>query len=546
MTSSAAKKIWFGAVLSTTGEVFQAQLVRFDPAGDGEFTLFPLSSGIPHPVAGADDSGNVYLADLNGNIFRFDETTDTFDAMYVPPAPGGVINILTFTDTNEVVLQDDGTFAFAGSKTRIFDPANGDVISTVSSTNVGTICGDTLGYHHIKLTRIDIPPSPITPVVDTGKLDVFVQPDGTITATGRPGAVTDADTVDFELDAGPTPIGSVAPNPDGSFSITSAAGAAVPTGEAVTLKFIKGIVIVPIATTSIPRTLPTGFTVTFETQPLALVGEELRIKAKIKDSVGAIVVPAPGIQPIFRLKLDAPGTFFNTNTFVPDNGDYNQPTFDTLTELWGADITIPSGFSGSATFFIDGSVFSTNILIIPNIADKVTLDEVKTVVDELNAKVDIAFGAPAGQFTDPLTIGGFIFEKLVDIQKNSRRLIAGIVGSRNVVVESIVIDVSTQAVPKGSTPSIDVTVFDEERRFPLDISGSKLFLKAKTQLESEILIINREGEIISGTDGLARIKLTAVDTATAQRLTAQIVVEIPGTGTLLSPAFFLDIQESVL
>ena len=98
----------------------------------------------------------------------------------------------------------------------------------------------------------------------------------------------------------------------------------------------------------------------------------------------------------------------------------------------------------------------------------------------------------------------------------------------------------------GSTPSIDITVFDEERRFPLNITGGRVFFKSKLNLESGVLVVDQEAEIINGEGGLARVKLSASDTDTVQRLVTQIVVELPGTGTLVSPAFFFDIEESVL
>jgi len=549
--ASDTNRIWFGALVGPVGEAKTAALVRLDPSGVGEFTCYPMTGiDVPIVAVSSDCDAFIYATTLHGSVFRFDEAQQAFDAMYEPPSPGGVINIVTFTNTAQPVLIDDGTFAFLGSKTRIIDPANGDAVSTVTSTNVGTTQGDPLGYHHIKCTRINVPPAPIVPVVDSSKLYVFVKSNGVITFTGLPGAVIDALSVECIRNAVPlTPVGTVVPNSDGSFSVTSGVGVAIPAGEACTIKFINGLSVVTVSITSAPRNIPATFEVDFQTSGFILGGVSYRLKAKITDGIGGpFVSPAPGVSPMFRLKRDSDSKWFNTNIFVPDNGDYIQPSYDIDGDFWFADVTLPTVTSAETLTFIikDSPPFTTSLILMPVIADKETLDAVKATVDELNAKVDIAFGAPAASFTDPTTIGGFMFERLIDIQKTVRRINASIIGTRNVVVESIVVDVSRQSVAKGSTPSIDITIYDEERRFPLDISGAQVFFKAKVNLASPVLVIDRLAEIIDGPTGQARAKLTMTDTATAQRLAGQIVVILPGVGTLVSPAFVFDILDSVL
>jgi hypothetical protein len=551
IAASDTGKIWFGALVGPVGEAKVSVLVGFDPSGSGSFACYPMTGvDVAVTAVGSDCADFIYAATLHGSVFRLDETTQTFDAMYDPPAPGGVINIVTFTNSAEPVLIDDGTFAFLGSKTRIVNPANGAILSTTTSTNVGTTQGDPLGYHHIKCTRINVPPSPIVPVVDVSKFDVFVKLNGVITFTGRPGAVTDTLSVKCIRNAVPlTPVGTVVPNSDGSFSVTSGLGVGIVTGEACTIEAINGLEVTTLAITSEPRNVPATFEVDFQASGFIVSGVPYRLKAKITDGVGGpFVVPAPGISPMFRLKRDSDSKWFNTGIFVPDNGDYIQPSYDVDADFWFADVTLPDVSSPITLTFIikDSPPFTTSLILIPEIADKETLDEVKAAVDELNAKVDIAFGAPAASFTDPTTIGGFMFERLVDIQKHVRRINASIIGTRNVVVESIVVDVSRQAVARGSTPSIDITVYDEERRFPLDISGGQVFFKAKVNLASPVLVIDRLSEIIDGLTGQARAKLTTTDTATAQRLSGQIVVILPGVGTLVSPPFVFDVNESVL
>ncbi len=502
---------------------------------------------VPVQAVGADVVGNVYAATLHGSVFRLREvpTPETVDAMYDPPAPCGVINIVTFGDFEELILVDDGTFAQQGGKTRIVNPTNGNVLSSTSSTNIGTVTGDPLGYHHIRLTRINIPPAPIVPTFDVNKMDVFVKPDGTITATGRPGAVADADLVTFELDAGPTLIGTTAPNADGSFSITSAPAAANPAGEPTTLKFTKGAQEVSTGITSVPRALPVGFTVSFRVPGLIFAGTTARLKAEIRDAGNAIVTPGAGIIPIFRLKEDATGKYFNGTNFVADDGDYLQGQYDAATELWFVDVAIPEVVTTSLTLLIkDSPGFTAAILIGPKIASK--QDIADCVVDAIGDQVSTVLSAPAAAFTDPDTIGGFLFHKVNDIQKSNRKLLVGIQGAKNVAVESILVDVSRQSTPKGSTPTIDIVIYDADRRFPLDITGGKVTFKAKVNLASGLLAIDRLGEIINGECGQAQVKLTEDDTDEAGRFNAQVVVEIPGTGTLLSAPFFFDITESVL
>lgn len=549
MASSLSGKIWFPALVGPATQDKIAAVIAFDMAGAGTFTCYPITAdcNVPIIAISSDVTGKVYAATLHGSVFRYNEAVPVaqFDMMYEPVGPGGVINIVTFTDTDDLILVDDGTYAFAGTKTRTIKPGNGDILSSISSANVGTLTGDIMGYQHAKLTRINEPPPAVTPVVDSNKLDVWVKPNGAITFTGRPGFVVDALSVKCSLIAGPVVVGTVAPNADGSFSVTSAPGVANPAGEAVKVESINGAEDVITNSTSQPRAIPGTFVADFQTAGFIMTGVVQRLKAKITD--GGVVVPsAPGVFPIFRIK-NSDGNWFNGLNFVPDNGDYLAAAYDPDDQLWYVDVTIKESDAGTASFIIkDSPPYAVNLILIPEIAKESDLEAAIAILDELNGKVDIAFGAPAGQFTDPSTIGGFIFERLNDIQKVAHQLIRGIIGTRNVVVESILTDVDSQEVPKGSTPSIDITIYDQERRFPKDISGSQVFFRAKVNLASDSLAIDEPCEIIDGPGGHARAKLTSIDTATARRLLAQIVIIVPGTGTLVSPAFFLDIVDSVL
>lgn len=554
IASSLAGMIWFPALIGPVGGPKTTALVKFDPSANGVFTCYPVpaANGVPIISVGADVTGKIYAASIHGSIFRFDESVsvNAYDAFYSPVAPGGVIDIVTFTGQNQPILVDDGTFAFAGGKTRTMNPANGDLLSSISSVNVGTVTGDVLGYQHIKLTRINVPPPVIVPAVDVNKLKVFVKPDGTITFTGRPGFVQNAQTVTCIRDAVPlTPVGSVAPNDDGSFSITSAPGLAVPGGEPCTVKAIYGLQIVTIAVTSQPRSIPTAFDTQFQTSGLVIVGSPARLKAKIFNFTGGpVTVPAPAVLPIFRLKRDFDGKWFDGVKFVSDNGDYIQPSFDPDGQFWYADVTFPLGETSSISFVVkDSPPFSTNLVLLPPLAENADVEEILAIVTSINERLtQTPFDAPAINFGDPATFGGFVLSKLNDIQRSTRRLLQGLVGARNVVVESIAVDVARQSVAKGSTPSIDITVWDEERRFPRDITGGRVFFRAKVNLASPVLIIDEEAQIVDGPTGQAQAHLTAQDTATAQRLSGQIVVILPGTGVLVSPPFVFDIQESVL
>lgn len=549
MASSLAGHIYFGALVGEVGAPGAGQLVKFDPTGDGTFACYALPGvDMILQATSADVAGNVYVSSLHGSLFRFSESLSVFQAMHQPVGAGGVVNIITFTNTNQPVLVDDGTYSFLGSKTRIINPANGDQVSVTTSSDVGTVQGDPLGYHHIKMTRLNVPPAPIVPVVNVNLIEVFVKPDGTITFTGRPGALTDTVSVEGIIVAGPVSVGTVTPNTDGSFSITSAPGVGFIGGEAVQVKAVNGLQIVTVSENSVPRSLPVAFDVAFQTSGFVLMGQSTRLKAKLFDTPGGpVTTPAPGTLPIFRLKRDSDGKWFNGQSFVADNGDYLQPAFDVDGQFWFIDVTLPLGAAGQLTLLIkDSPPYSTHLIMLPEIAHQGDLLEVKAIVEELNSQVDIAFGAPAGSFTDPATIGGFIFEKLNDIQKTVRIVKAGIIGQKNVQMESILTDVDRQSAAKGSTPAIDITIYDADRRFPIDISGAQVYFRAKVNLASEILVIDRLCEIVDGPTGQARAKLTAQDTATAQRLSAQIVCVIPGTGTLVSPAFIFDILESVL
>lgn len=554
IASSLAGMIWFPSLVGPVGGPKTTALVKLDPSANGVFTCYPANAmnGVPLISVGADVTGHIYAATLHGSVLRFNESVsiNAFDFMYEPPAPGGVIDIVTFTSLDQPVLVDDGTFAFAGGKTRTINPENGDILSSIQSVNVGTVSGDPLGYHHIKLTRINVPPPVIVPVVDTNKLSVFVKPDGTITFTGRPGFVQNALTVTCIRDAVPlTPVGSVAPNDDGSFSVTSSPGLAIPGGEPCTVKAIYGLQVVTIATVSLPRSVPLAFDTQFQTSGLAIAGTVTRLKAKLFNFAGGpVTVPAPGIMPIFRVKRDSDGKWFDGVKFVSDNGDYIQPSFDPDGLFWYADVTFPIGETSSVSFIVkDSPPYSTSLILLPPLADDATVDEILAVVNEINGKLTATpFDALAASFSNPQTIGGFLFEKLNDIQRSTRRLLVGLVGARNLVIESIVVDVARQSVPKGSTPAIDITIWDEERRFPRDISGGQVFFKAKVNLASPVLIINEEAEIVDGPTGQARAKLSSSDTATPARLSGQIVVILPGTGILVSPPFIFDISDSVL
>lgn len=551
IASSLAGKIWFGAYIDPTRRYLPA-LVKFDPAGTGSFTPFMLEAaeGVPVVAVSADNAGCIFAATLEGSLFRYNEsiTVNTFDAFYEPLAPGGVIDVVTFTNANDLVLVDDGTFAFAGTKTRIVSRTNGTTLSTTVGTSIGTFQGDPLGYHHLKLTRINVLPVPIVPVVDPNKLDAYVKADGSITFTGRPGFVFDATEVQCFLDAVPlVPVGIVVPNADGSFSVTAPAGAANPLGEPCTVKSVNGIQIVNTAINSQPRNLPVGFTTQFLTAPYVFAGLMTRFKVKVYDSLGNVVPPSPTVFPVFRLKRDLDGKWFNGTSFVADNGDYIQPSFDSDGQNWFAAVTFPADTEGAMTFIVkDSPPYTDHFVVVPPSADGTKVDEILRLVEEMYNRADPVMSAPAASFTDPATIGGFIFERLNDIQKTVHVIRAGVQGQRAVCVESIIADVSAQSTPKGSTPSIDIVVYDADRRFPIDISGASVFFKAKINLASPILVIDRQGEVVDGPTGQARVKLIASDTAVARRLSTQIVLEIPGTGTLVSPPFFFDIQESVL
>ncbi len=551
MGSTPTGKIWFPALVGPVGQDKQAVMARFDPAGNGVFNIYPVSGDLNVPIiaVSSDVNGKVYGATLHGSVFRFNDTTLVyqFDAMYDPQGQAGVIDIVSFDDSDDPILVDDGTFAFAGSVTRTINPGDGTTISTVPSSNVGTITGDITGYHHRKLTRINVTPAPIVPVINTGLLTVYVKADGTVTFTGAPGYASLTTSIEAKINAGPVIVATVAPNADGSFSVTSAPGVGNPSGEAVTVTAANGAQNVVQHATSVPRTLPSGFTVDFKTNGFVMAGVPARLKAKILDSGGADVPSGGSTQPIFRVKRDSDGKWFDGTSFVADNGDYLVPTYDATGAFWFKDMTFPADVAGALSFIIkDSPPYTVDLLLIPEIAKQADLEAVLTLVTELNARVDIAFGAPAGEFTDPNTIGGFILERLNDIQKVTHRLLRGIVGTMNVEVESILTDVDRQEVPKGSTPAIAITIYDKDRRFPIDISGAKVYFRAKVNLASPVLIINTLADITDGPGGMARAKLTSVDTGTAQRLQAQIVCDIPGTGTLVSPPFIFDVTNSVL
>lgn len=551
ITSSLSGSIWFGGFIDPTRQYIPA-LIRFEPAGTGTFTVFMLDEavGVPLVAVSADNQGCIFAATLHGSVFRYNEsiTVNAFDAYYEPTAPGGVVNTLTFTNANDLVLVDDGTFAFAGTRTRIVSRANGTTLSVTPGTSVGTFQGDPLGYHHLKLTRINVLPVPIVPVVDPNKLDVYVKADGAITFTGRPGFVVDATEVQCFLDSVPlVPVGTVVPNADGSFSVTSAPGAANPLGEPCTVKSVNGIQVVSTPINSQPRNLPAGFTTQFLTAPYAFAGMMTRFKAKVYDSLGNVVPPSPTVFPVFRLKRDLDGKWFNGTSFVADNGDYIQPSFDSDGQNWFAAVTFPADTEGAMTFIVkDSPPYTDHFVVVPPPADGRSVEEIHAMVTELVNRADPVMGAPAGSFPDVSTIGGFIFERLNDIQKTVHVIRAGVQGQRGICLESIIADVSTQTTPKGSTPSIDIVVYDAERRFPIDISGALVYFRSKINLASPVLIIDRQGEVVDGPTGQARVKLTASDTAVARRLSTQIVLEIPGTGTLVTPSFFFDISESVL
>jgi hypothetical protein len=551
IASSLSGTIWFGAFIDPTRRYLPA-LVKFEPAGTGTFTPLMLEAAedVPVVAVGADNAGCIFAATLHGGIFRYNESisVNAFDAFYEPLAPGGVIDVVTFTNANDLVLVDDGTFAFAGTKTRIVSRANGTTISTTAGTSIGTFQGDPLGYHHVKLTRINVLPVPIVPVVDPNKLDVYVKTDGSVTFTGRPGFVFDATEVQCFLDAVPlVPVGTVVPNADGSFSVTAGAGAANPLGEPCTVKSVNGIQVVNTAVNSQPRNLPVGFTTQFLTAPYAFAGMMTRFKVKVYDALGVVVPPSPTVFPVFRLKRDLDGKWFNGTSFVADNGDYIQPSFDSDGQNWFAAVTFPPDTDGAMTFIVkDSPPYTDHFVVVPPPADGRLVQEIHTMVTELINRADPVMSAPAGSFPDPRTIGGFIFERLNDIQKDVHVVRAGVQGQRGICLESIIVDVSTQTTPKGSTPAIDIVVYDADRRFPIDISGAAVFFKAKINLASPVLIIDRTGEVVDGRTGQARVKLTASDTEVARRLSAQVVLEIPGTGTLVSPSFWFDVSESVL
>lgn len=547
IASSVSGKIYFGALINVNN-LQTIQLIQLNPLGNGTFTGFQVAGAGTFPIVAvsADVLGNIYAALVDGTIVRYSEGSLLFDFTYNPPAAGGVVDIVTFDASNNPVLIDDGTFGFLGSKTRTVNPATGVVTSSAQVSTVGTQTGDPLGYRHAHLTRSLVPPPVIIPSFVAPLIYVFVEANGRISATGLPGATANADTMTLKLNTGPVTVGTATVNSDGSLSLVSAPGIANPAGEAVTLTFTKGLQTAPYVTASVVRGLPAGITINYQSVLLLLVGAGNRLKAQILDTFGVPVPPSPGVLPIFRLRHDLDGKFFNGSIFVADDGDYLKPSYDTLGGSWYFDLTLPVGVLGAASFSVKGNITSSPMQLVSNIADKATLDLVNAGVTQLLERADVVFSAPVAPLTDPTQIGGFIAEKLIDIQKTVRKLNQSIVGAQNVVVESIAVDVSAQSVPKGSTPAIDIVVYDQARQFPKDISGATVLFRAKVNLASGLLAINRTAQIIDGPTGQARVLLTAADTQPPQRLQGQIVVMLPGSGIIVSPPFIFDITESVL
>ena len=106
------------------------------------------------------------------------------------------------------------------------------------------------------------------------------------------------------------------------------------------------------------------------------------------------IIPAtlPNIGFIARLRHDETGKFFNTGTFVTDNGDY-LPLAHDFDGLWYIDVDMGTDFLGSATLYIKESpaTFSDIYIALPW-GTETTLTEVKTSVDELNSRIDICTG----------------------------------------------------------------------------------------------------------------------------------------------------------
>jgi len=543
-------KIWFPALIGQPIQPRQAALVQFDPTAAGTFTVYPITGDLNVPViaVGCDVTGLVYGCTLHGSVYRFNTNIPVvqYDYLYDPLGQTGVVDIVTFTNANQPVLVDDGTFAFVGGSTRIMDPANGNILSTTPSSNVGSINGDVMGYSHIKLTRINVPPPAVTPIVDSNKLFAWVKSDGSLSFVGMPGAVKLAVSIQLIQVTGPVTVATVTPNSDGSFSYNSAPGVGNPAGEALQVKAINGAQSVTKNLNSVPRGLPSGFVAQMQTSGFIMTGVTQRIKALVT-SGGSPVTPSPGVFPFFRIKRASDGHWFNGLGFVPDNGDYLQASFDTDDQFWFMDVLIPAGITDTASFIVkDSPPYAINLMLIPQIAEEADLQTCLTTLNELNAKVDIAFGSKAAQYTDPTTIGGFIFERLNDIQRVVHQTLRGIIGTQNVVIESILTDVDAQSVPKGSTPTIDIFVYQQNRRFPLDLNGSQIFFIAKANLSSPVQLINEPATIVDGLGGHCQVQLTSSDTGTPQTLNAQIVVITPGSGTLISPPFLFEITDSVL
>jgi hypothetical protein len=521
---------------------------------DKTASLYDIGTANPPAAAIADNNDHVWIVDILGSIIRWDQIQKEVEQVFFTIDPGllGHPQILTITDAGDLYLQDDGSYGNAGCRIQYIDAVTGEVVLVSDGLFVGPITGDALGYHLNKIVRVNVAPTPVTPVVDNSKLTATGTPAGVVSITGLPGAIDDADVVEV-LDNALSVVATPTLNADGSFSWKSSSGTGSPTaGDNYTVR-AKNTTWTTQADqlkTTVLRDLGT-FTPEFITGTEIPANEPTRVKIGLRDGSNN---PITAVSLFYlKVKNDQTGQFWNGSSYVADDGDYLALTHDVGDQSY-IELTIPT--EGQVSIYLDEPEFGQQFVAIDGfvVSDidfgtiSNQLDMVQSDLDDLTNDPSSVWLSSAAKMLSAGTIGNFITNKLDRVLSLSNVILSKVIPPQDIYVEDIVASILPVEVKKGTTPNIVIRVLDKTTRQPRDLNGATVTFLAGAFPGGTPIVINKEATVSSteaGLCGVAELQLDTADTSQVGEYIAEIVVVFAGGTVLKAGGMIFSIAETL-
>jgi hypothetical protein len=502
------------------------KIARFDPDGDGAFTVMDIQTEMNIVGVAANDTDMIYAFTMDGDVIVYNENTAQVDSIYRVDI-NGVITTIEFDESGNLYVYDDGSFGEQNAKQTVIDVTNGSVLVEYVYTTMQMYVGDPNGYQLLKIVGADVTPE-ADPTIDDIKVRGTTSSgatNGIISIVGLPGCLTNTNIIKIKKDAAYL-TETLVPNADGSFTYKTAPGVGNPAGDNITIEVIN-----------VTKEASHAFTTSTRTSDIDSV--EWRIDTVFeKDGQGAMKVL------LLDVKRDEDEKYFNGATYVAADGDYMQLTKDAVCDYWEYHATFDS--NGQISMFIDDDINNImschNAFVRDRWADKITLDLMDTKLDEILASPDLVFSTPISSFTNNTLMGGYLVNMLTNLDRNMRKVVYRY-NSFDVTLDQIKLKNYPQPVQSMTTPNVEVVIYDENY-VAMDLTGAEVWMYAKKTLNGYNYTINKKMDIIDAAKGLVSTRLTVSETSDVGTHFAQIKVTI-GSVVQKTQTFELEIYESL-